>query len=68
VHFLSSEVDAPGLGINGANDSLTKGGLALLAGVAFSTKSRIGNFLEVKGHLVGGYRQLKVNMGLAWNH
>lgn len=68
VHFLSSEVDAPGLGVNDANDSLTKGGLALLGGVAFGTKSRLGNFIEVKTHLVGGYRQVKLNMGLSWNH
>ncbi len=67
VHFLSSEVDAPRFGIIKANDSLTKGGLTLLAGVAFGTHSRIGNFVEVKGHFVGGYRQLKLNMGLSWN-
>ena len=68
VHFLSSEVDAPALGLNKASDSLTKGGLALLGGVAFGTKSRIGNFVELKGHMVGGYRQFKLNMGLSWNH
>ena len=67
VHFLSSEVDAPRFGINKASDSLTKGGLTLLAGVAFATQSRFGNFVEVKGHFVGGYRQLKLNMGLSWN-
>jgi hypothetical protein len=66
VHFLSDEVNAPTLGDR--KDSLTKGGLALLGGVAFGTKSRLGNFIEVKGHLVGGYRQLKINMGLSWNH
>lgn len=67
VHFLSSEVDAPTLGLNEANDSLTKGGLTLLAGAAFATKSKIGNFIELKGHFVGGYRQFKLNMGLSWN-
>jgi opacity protein-like surface antigen len=65
VHFLSSEVD---FGANHDNDSLTKGGLTLLGGVSFGNKSRIGNFIEVKGHLVGDFRQLKVNMGLSWNH
>ena len=68
VHFLSSQVNAPTLGLRDEKDSLTKGGLALLGGVAFGTKSRLGNFIEVKGHLVGGFRQLKINMGLSWNH
>ena len=68
VHFLSSELDAPPIGLNDSN-SLTKGGLALLAGVSFGNKaSKLGNFLEVKGHLVGGFRQTKLNMGLSWNH
>ena len=68
VHFLSDRVDAPAYGLNDRKDSLTKGGIALLGGVAFATKSHIGNFIEVKGHLVGGFRQLKINMGLSWNH
>ena len=67
VHFLSNEVHAPAAGLEDANDSLTKGGLTLLGGVAFGTTSRVGNFIEVKGHLVGGFRQLKINMGLSWN-
>lgn len=67
VHFLSNEVDAPSLGLNDANDSLTKGGLALLAGASFGGRAKFGNFIEAKGHLVGGYRQLKINMGLSWN-
>ena len=68
VHFLSSQVNAPALGLNHEKDALTKGGLSLLGGVAFGTKTRLGNFVEVKGHLVGGFRQLKINMGLSWNH
>ena len=67
VHFLTAEVNAPSYGLNDANDSLTKGGLTALAGIAFGTRSRLGNFIELKGHLVGGFRQLKVNMGLSWN-
>jgi hypothetical protein len=67
VHFLSSEVHAPVPGLEDANDSLTKGGLTVLGGVAFGTTSRIGNFIELKGHLVGGFNQLKINMGLSWN-
>jgi hypothetical protein len=69
VHFLSDEVDAPTLGLNGRKDSLTKGGLTLLGGVAFGAKtSPLGNFIEVKEHLVGDFRQLKINLGLSWNH
>ena len=64
VHFLSNEVESPALT---GNDSLTKGGLALLGGVSFGSKAKLGNFLEAKGHLVGGFRQLKINMGLSWN-
>jgi hypothetical protein len=67
VHFLSNEVHAPVPGLEDANDSLTKGGLTVLGGVAFGTTSRVGNFIELKGHLVGGFRQLKINMGLSWN-
>jgi hypothetical protein len=60
-------VHAPVPGLEDANDSLTKGGLTVLGGVAFGTTSRIGNFIELKGHLVGGFNQLKINMGLSWN-
>ena len=65
IHFLSNEVNAPIIGHR--NDSLTKGGVTLLGGIAYGTKSRFGNFIEVKGHLIGDFRQLKINMGLSWN-
>ena len=67
VHFLSSEVNAPSLGLTNVTDGLTKGGLTLLGGVQFGPKAKLGNFLEAKGHFVGGYNQLKINMGLSWN-
>jgi len=66
VHFISNEVSGPDIGDR--KHSLTMGGLGLLGGVAFGTKARFGNFVEVKGHLVSGFRQLKLNMGLSWNH
>ena len=66
IHFISNEVSGPGVGDR--KDSFTKGGLAVLGGIAFGTKARFGNFIEAKGHLVGGFRQLKLNMGLSWNH
>jgi opacity protein-like surface antigen len=64
VHFLSNEAR---VGTTQSDDSLTKGGLTLLAGASFANTSRFGNFLEVKAHFVGGYRQIKLNMGLSWN-
>jgi hypothetical protein len=68
VHFLSSEVDAPTLGLHNAKDSLTKGGLALLGGVAFgASTAALGSFVEVKWHLVGDFEQVKINLGLTWN-
>jgi len=68
VHFLSSEVDAPTLGLNNKKDSLTKGGLALLAGATFgASTASLGSFVEVKWHLVGDFEQVKINLGLSWN-
>lgn len=64
VHFLSNEAR---VGSTESDDSLTKGGLTLLAGASFANTSRFGNFLELKAHFVGGYRQIKLNMGLSWN-
>ena len=68
VHFLSSKVRVGAPVTLDEHDSLTKGGLTLLGGVWFGDKSsKIVNFLEAKGHLVGGYRQVKLNMGIGWN-
>jgi len=68
AHFISTEVDAPQFGLNDANDSLTKGGMTLLTGVWFGSRSSLGNFIEAKAHFVGGYRQLKINFGLSWSN
>ena len=68
AHFISTEVDAPQFGLNEANDSLTKGGMTLLGGVWFGSRSSLGNFIEAKAHLVGGYRQIKINFGLSWSN
>ena len=68
VHFLSSEVDAPTLGLNNKKDSLTKGGFALLGGATFgASTASLGSFVEVKWHLVGDFEQVKINLGLSWN-
>ena len=66
VHFISTEVDAPSLGLNHANDSIIKGGLSALAGITFPLTKRLDNFMELKYHNLPGYSQLKINMGIAW--
>jgi opacity protein-like surface antigen len=65
LHFLSSEVNAPTLGLHNASDSVIKGGLAALVGTTFSLTSRVDNFIELKYHHIPDYRQLKINWGLA---
>lgn len=67
VHFLSSRVNAPQLGLDDASDSLIKGGASALAGISFPFTTRVENFIELKYHHLPGYRQLKLNWGLAWN-
>lgn len=67
VHFLSTRVDAPALGLNDREDSLVKGGLALLGGVMFPLTERVANMLEVKYHHLSDYGQLKISWGLAWD-
>lgn len=66
VHFLSSEVNAPSLGLYSAENSVMKGGVSLLGGVTFPLSSRVDNFVEAKYHHVSDYRQLKLNWGLSF--
>ena len=65
VHFLSSTVDAPALGIVDQSKSLTKGGPAVLAGVSIPLGTKVQNFLELKYHHISDYRQLKLTWGVA---
>jgi hypothetical protein len=67
AHFLSTSVDAPQLGLDHASDALIKGGLAALGGVQFGLAGKVDNFLELKYHHLPGYRQVKLNWGLAYN-
>ena len=67
MHFISSEVHAPTLGLNNAKDSFSKGGLAALAGISIPLTTKVQNFFEVKYHHVTEHRQLKLNWGLAYN-
>jgi len=66
IHFLSSRVNAPQLGLPNATNSVIKGGLAGLAGVSFGMTPKLDNFLELKYHHIPGYRQLKINWGLSY--
>jgi opacity protein-like surface antigen len=68
VHFLSTKVNAPSLGLNDARDSVVKGGLAALCGASFPLTTHIQNFVELKYHHLPGFSQLKLNMGIAWGH
>jgi hypothetical protein len=66
LHFLSTEVDAPSLGLRHANDSVVRGGLSALGGITFPLSQHLNNFVELKYHHLPGYSQLKLNMGIAW--
>lgn len=66
IHFLSSRVQAPQLGVTDAKDSLIKGGLSLLTGVSFALNDHIDNYVEFKYHHIPEYRQLKFNWGLSF--
>ena len=64
LHFLSSEVQAPALGLPIGRSSLVKGGISILGGAAFPLAGRLENFVEVKYHHLPEYGQVKINMGL----
>lgn len=66
IHFLSSQVSAPSLGIPNGSDGVVKGGLAALGGVSFGMTAKIDNFFELKYHHIPEYRQLKINWGLSY--
>jgi hypothetical protein len=65
VHFMSSEVNAPVLGLNDASDSTIKGALEALGGVSFGLAGRLGNVIELEYHHLPGEAQLKLNWGLS---
>lgn len=65
LHFLSSAVDAPSLGLNNESHALVKGGLSVLGGLAFPLAGRLENFVELKYHYLPDYRQIKLNWGLS---
>ncbi|MGH7731840.1 MAG: hypothetical protein ACRENJ_11395 [Candidatus Eiseniibacteriota bacterium] len=67
IHFLSSSVDAPSLGLVDESHALIKGGFGILGGLSFPLTQKVENFLELKYHHVPSYRQLKFNWGLSIN-
>lgn len=67
LHFIHNEVEAPTLGLAHGENSLIKGGPAVLGGATFAIGGRLENFFELKYHYLPSYSQLKINMGLAWN-
>ncbi len=67
IHFLSSQVSSPPLGVPETNHSIMKGGIAVLGGLNFPIAGAFESFLEAKYHLVSDYEQLKVSWGLAYN-
>lgn len=67
VHFLSSELDSPVLGVDDANDALTKGAFTLLGGLLLGEGERFSEFVEVKYHFLPREGQLKLHLGLSWN-
>jgi hypothetical protein len=66
MHFLSTEVEAPSLGLPRAETALAKGGISALGGVMFPLGGRLQNFIELEYHDVADYRQLKLGFGIAF--
>ena len=67
IHFLSSGVRAPLLGVPLESHSIMKGGLAVLGGLSFPLAGAFDSFIEAKYHAVSSYEQLKLSWGLAYN-
>jgi len=66
IHFLTTEVSAPALGLPHAEDSVIKGGLGAQLGLLFPVEGKLHNFVELKYHHVTDFRQLKLNMGISY--
>ena len=66
VHFLSNKVNAPQLGLDDESDSVIRGGLYALGGVAVPLSDHVRNFLELEYHHLPDVSQLKLNMGITW--
>ena len=67
LHFLSTRVDAPSLGLDDVTSSSIKGGIALVGGVSFGLAGRLSNVMELKYHYLSGGEQLKLSWGLGYD-
>ncbi len=67
MHFLSSHVDAPSLGLVDRSESVVRGGVMLLGGIKFGLAGKLGNLVELEYHAVGADSQLKFNWGLSYD-
>ena len=65
AHFISDEVDAPTIPLQGS-DSLIKGGALLIGGVSFGISGNLGNLIEAEYHVLSDQSQFKLNWGLTW--
>jgi hypothetical protein len=66
LHFLSSQVTSPPLGLDESSSSIP-GGPALLGGLGFPIAGKLENFIELKWHKLPDADQFKINWGLAYN-
>lgn len=66
VHFLSSEVNATALGLGDEHDSVIRGGISALAGIAVPLSDHVENFMELEYHHLPDMSQLRINMGIGW--
>ncbi len=66
LHFVSTRVDAPTLGLEDASESSVRGGIAFLAGASFGLTGKISNIMELKYHYVSHNEQLKLSWGIGY--
>lgn len=64
THFIAIEANAPSLGLNDAQDTLTKVGPDFLLGVDMPGAAGVRSTLEFKYQYISDYEQFKFNWGL----
>ena len=66
LHFLSSRVTAPSLGLIEAEDSVVRGGLALGGGLSTPIMGQLTNDFGLEYDFLGTQSQLKLNFGIRY--
>lgn len=66
LHFLSSRVTAPSLGLIEAEDSVVRGGLAIGGGLSTPIVGALSNDFGLEYDFLGSQSQLKLNFGLRY--